>query len=125
MNNAQILIADDNVAMGEMFKVVLGDEGIGVDVVIDGESAIQQVQKKNYDVVFIDVIMPGLDGVETLEKIRQFNKNIKVVLMTGYTVQEKLERAKQFDVYDIIIKPIEINNILKIIDDIKKNNRKE
>lgn len=117
----RILIVDDDEKICVMFKRILENEGIDTDYVLNGRDAVEKVKKIPYDILFLDVIMPGMSGVEVLQKIRVFNKDIPVVMITGYSVSELLDQAKEFGLYRSLTKPINISQILEVIRNIMKD----
>lgn len=123
MSKTKVLVVDDVPKIGRMFKTALEEEGIDVDMATDGETAIQKVKENQYDVVFMDIIMPGLNGVQTLEKIREFNRDVKVVMITGYSLPEMIEKAKEYGMYVSLSKPVSIDAMMKVINDIKKTEK--
>lgn len=122
--NIQVLIIDDDEKICQMFKTVLNEEGIDTDYALSGHSAVEMVRSNNYNMLFIDMVMPGINGLQTLEQIRTFNSNIPVVMISGYSVAELLETPKKLGIYESIDKPIYISQIMKVINDIvKRQNR--
>lgn len=129
-NNVRVCIIDDDEKICRMFKTVLNEEGINADYALSGHSAVEMVRSNSYDILFIDMVMPGINGLQTLEQIRTFNPNIPVVMISGYSVAELLETPKKLGIYESIDKPIYISQIMKVINDIvkeknKSNNQKE
>ncbi|NLV96666.1 MAG: response regulator, partial [Desulfovibrionales bacterium] len=85
MNKMKLLIVDDEKDLCR----ILADRlhilyGITPDIAYTGDSALEMVRKGNYDVVILDIEMPGIDGIETLKRIKEINKKIQVVLFTGH-----------------------------------------
>ena len=80
--SAQVLLADDDVELGAMLKEYLEREGFGVTVVHDGESAARQALSGAHQIVVLDVMMPKLDGVEALRRIRQSSR-VPVIMLTA------------------------------------------
>lgn len=114
--NPKVLIIDDNERICKMFQTVLLGEGIDVEYVLNGQDAIRKIKDVEYDCVFQDVIMPGMNGVEVIQKIRSFNKTVKIVLITGYFMSaDILEEIKNYDVHSLLKKPITISQIVSIV----------
>lgn len=114
--NAKIFVVDDNERICRMFQIVLREEGIAVDYVLNGQDAIKKLKTEQYDFVFQDAIMPGMGGIETIEKIRDFNKDIKIVLITGCFLKDNiLDKVKQFNVLTILKKPITISQVISVV----------
>ena len=79
----QILVVDDDPAVGRLFKRALQPEGCTVEVVQRGEEAVQRVKGQIYDLIFLDLVLPDMDGAQTFASIRKIDPDAHVVLMTG------------------------------------------
>jgi len=73
------------------------------------------VQKGQYDIVFLDIVMPEKDGVETLEKIKTINPALPVVMMSGYSVEEKRQKVKELGAITTLKKPFEMDDVRKVV----------
>ena len=80
----RVLIVDDDNTMRQNLSEALLDEGFLVDTVTNGEEAIQQVKAKEYDLTLLDLVMPGLSGMETLSAIHRENPKIRIIMMTAF-----------------------------------------
>ena len=100
----KILIVDDERAIRNSLKEILGDEGYDVDVAEDGPAALAKVDKEKFDVIFCDIKMPGMDGTEVLEKIVAEGVDSAVVMISGHG---DIDTA-----FDFIQKPLDLNRIL-------------
>lgn len=116
-NKQKVLIVDDDPKICSMFKEVIEEEGFIADFVTNGSEAVEMVRAGGYSVVLMDVIMPGMNGVEALENIRKFDEKVKVVMVTGYSVGEMLEKAKQFGAYVSLTKPINMSKLIEVINE--------
>ncbi|MCX5681969.1 MAG: response regulator [Candidatus Omnitrophica bacterium] len=111
----KILIADDEVETTEILLKFLKRKGVLADCAFDGDEALRLVKKEDYDIVFLDIEMPGITGLEILRYIKDNHKKAKVVLVTGYScVDLKFAKALRADEY--IEKPISLQGIESIID---------
>ena len=79
-----ILVIDDDEAVRRAFELALEDSGYEVTLVDGGQKGVDEVQKNIYDLVFLDLKMPGMDGVATLKKIRAFSMTLPVYIVTGF-----------------------------------------
>jgi len=107
----KILVVDDEVMVRVMLRKILIKEGYKVLSARDGERAIKKIENEEFDLVLLDLKMPGIDGMETLEKIRKINKNIPVILISGYLTNEKVERATKLGISDYIEKPFNLHEV--------------
>jgi DNA-binding response OmpR family regulator len=81
MKNKRIILVEDNRDIAQLVKIHLSDIGLDVDVFFDGTEGWNMIQKTNYDLVILDIMLPGLDGLEILKKIRQNPKSYTSILM--------------------------------------------
>lgn len=107
-NKIHILVVDDEDYNREFMEDFLQDEGYEVTTASSGEEAIELVKKKQFDLILLDVKMPGMDGVETLRDIRKFNTSVKVALLTAYGDTEMVRGSETLGVSDIIPKGISL-----------------
>ena len=84
MNKKKILVVDDEVNQGFLYEQELTDEGYDVDVVNSGREAVEMVGKTAYDLIVLDIGMPGMDGLETLGKMLGMDNRLPVILNTAY-----------------------------------------
>lgn len=115
-----VCVIDDDKSQREVLKDFLTDLGCEVRTYSRGESCLEAIKKRNTDVVITDYKMPGLSGIETLEKIKQINPQIQVIVVTAYGTIENAVKAMQLGAWDYISKPIEMDEL-----EIKLNRIKE
>jgi len=110
----QVLVVDDDQEIGYMFQRLLGGPQ-AVTLARDGYEALERVKTDQFDLIFLDVRLPGMDGVETLEAIKEIQPDAIVVLMSGYSVEEEVRRAMALGAQDFLAKPFEdIDEIMTI-----------
>lgn len=115
-NIIKVLVADDEKIICDFFvRLLTLQGGLEVTSVRDGYEAIEAVKKTRFDLIFIDVKMPGLDGLDTYRAIRKLDKQARVVMMTGYAVDDVLKQAEKEGAYGFIRKPFEIKEIRTLI----------
>lgn len=112
-----ILVVDDLRSMRLTLGGILEDEGYSVMTVEDGYQAIEAVGKRHFDAIFIDIKMPGIDGVQTYREIKKIDSDAAVVMMTAYSVEELVKEALEEGAYAIIYKPFDINMVITIIEE--------
>ncbi len=120
----KVLVVDDEKIIRDFFRRLLVVQGFEVTEAENGYKAIELVKEKNFDICFMDIKMPGIDGLETYRGIRRINKELPVVMMTGYAVEEALEQAKKEGIHTSIYKPFDVNQIGTIISDIQQKELK-
>ena len=110
----QVLVVDDDQEIGYMFQRLLGGPQT-VTIAHDGYEALERARSEPYDLIFLDVRLPGMDGVQTLEQIKAQQPDAIVVMMSGYSVEEEIRRAMALGAQDFIPKPFEdIDEIMTI-----------
>lgn len=109
-----ILVVDDDVAIRELFERILKKEEHRVITVDSGEEAIKTMGKENFDIVFLDVVMPEMDGLEVFKEIKKINSQAIVIMMSGYPVEERIREAIKLGATDHIEKPLNADRILTI-----------
>ena len=117
---ANILIVDDNIGLCKTMSFVLKRKGHVVTTAKDGPEAIARVQESPFDMIFLDIKMPLMDGVETYRRIRKMRTGAVVMMMTGYAVEDLIQEALKEGAYGIIYKPFDIEKMLTIIEEATK-----
>ena len=105
-HKAQVLVIDDDAVVGHSFDRVLSEKGYDVDTALSGEKGLEDIEARNYDVVFTDIKMPGIDGIEVAERIRKKCPWTPVVVITGYGPTENEARASVLGVSGFVRKPL-------------------
>lgn len=119
----RILIVDDDIGMTETLSDILSELDYNIDTVNEGYKTIDMIRKNSYDLVLLDIKMPVINGVETYKKIKDIAPSLKVIMMTAYSVEELVEEALNEGAFGIIYKPLNIKNLLAIIEKLLKNIR--
>jgi two-component system nitrogen regulation response regulator GlnG len=109
---ARILIADDEDSLRWVLEKGLRQAGYDVTGVKDGAAAIRAMEDEAFDLVFLDVRMPGMDGVTALGKMRERRADVCVVVMTAHGTMETAIQAMQAGAYDYLTKPFDIDEVL-------------
>lgn len=113
---ASILIVDDDRGMGETLVDIMEDMGYDADVAEDGFEAIEKAKSGTFDLVLMDIEMPGMDGVETFKEIRKILPEINVVMMTAYAVEDLIAEALREGAYGVLYKPLDIEKVLNLVE---------
>lgn len=96
MSGENILVVDDEAIIGTSFKLELEAHGYHVDAVLNGHEALKAVKLKKYSLVFVDKIMPGIDGIETCREIKKLSPESIPIFMTGLFDKENILKEQQF-----------------------------
>jgi CheY-like chemotaxis protein len=102
----QVLVIDDDAVVGRSFDRVLSAKGYEVSTALTGEAALKDMESTDYDVVFTDIKMPGMDGIEVAERIKAKCPWTPVVVITGYGTDENEARASVLGVSGFVRKPL-------------------
>ncbi len=119
---ARILIVDDDESLNKSMALVLRRKGYDVAISYNGPEAIGKVRSQPFDIIFMDIKMPVMDGVETFEKIREIRPDAVVMMMTAYAVEDLIQKALREGAYGIIYKPLDIEKTLAAIEEVKRKN---
>ncbi|MCP2606630.1 sigma-54-dependent Fis family transcriptional regulator, partial [Candidatus Aminicenantes bacterium AC-708-I09] len=111
MSKEKILIVDDEVGIRSSLSGVLEDEGYMVKAVESGEEGLDLLKKENFDLVLLDVWLPGQDGIEILKKIKEINENIVVIMISGHGTIETAVQATKLGAYDFLEKPLSLEKV--------------
>ena len=119
-DKVSILIVDDETGMRETLYDILEDMGYHTAIAVDGHEAIQKVKDNVFDVILMDVKMPGMDGVETFKRIKGIRPDTAVVMMTAYAVEDLIAEALREGAYGVLYKPFEMERMIALIDAVKE-----
>ena len=116
MNGSGILFVDDDRMILDMVHEYLSEVGYRVEVVDNGVKALQMIKDHPFEIVFTDIKMPDIDGLELLSAIKEYRPETEVIIVTGHGSMESAIQAMKFGSYDYLQKPFKLN-VLKIIID--------
>jgi CheY-like chemotaxis protein len=102
----KVLVVDDDPVIAKSFDRVLSGKGYAVIMARDGDEALRKLRDENYDVVFTDIKMPGMSGIEVAERIKATQPWLPVVIVTGYGTEENEARAEAAGVSGFLRKPL-------------------
>jgi len=112
MAKKKILLVDDDGLILRMLSEILKEEGLEADMAADGEEALEKIEGQSYALVICDVRMPGMDGFEVLQKIKDKYRKTKVILMTGYTDDYDISDALILGADDYLTKPFDDSKVI-------------
>ncbi|MGD9947383.1 MAG: response regulator [Desulfobulbus sp.] len=116
MTRYDILLVDDEQDFREVMTKKLAKRDLQCDSAPDGASALEMMKTKNYDVVLLDVKMPGMDGIETLREIKKIKPLTEVVMLTGHASVESGINGIKFGAFDYLMKPIDMEPLMEKLD---------
>lgn len=107
-----ILLIDDERTFLETIITRLRMRGIDAEGVDSGEKALQVMQTRTFDAIILDVSMPGMDGIATLQALRKVNPGVPVIMLTGHATLETADKGMEFGAFDYMMKPCPIDELL-------------
>ncbi|MDA1183182.1 MAG: sigma-54 dependent transcriptional regulator [Acidobacteria bacterium] len=110
-----ILIVDDEPGVRSSLAAVLRDEGYEVDAVDSGEACLERLARQAYDVVLLDIWLPGMDGLATLARMREREIDVQVVIISGHGNIESAVRAIKMGAFDFVEKPLSLEKTMLVV----------
>ncbi|MFH1662615.1 MAG: response regulator [Chloroflexota bacterium] len=118
LHKTLILVVDDYFADRETLKVILDGRGYRVVTAESGAEALARVKEKHFNIIFLDIRLPDIDGVEIFEQVKEIDSEVSVIMMTGYSEEEMVSRAISRGAYTCIYKPLNVEKILALVGEI-------
>jgi len=122
---ASVLIVDDEAGVRSALSGVLRDEGYQVDAVESGEACLERLARAAYDAIVLDIWLPGLDGLTTLERLRQRSVETPVVMISGHGNIESAVRAIKMGAFDFVEKPLSLEKTVLVVGNAVRQRRLE
>ncbi len=117
--DAKVLLVDDEEEFCDLLSERLGNRGMKVDTVNSGEDAVSKVDNESFDAIIVDLSMPGIDGLETLRRIKEKRPDLEIIMLTGHaTVQNSIE-AMKLGAEDLLEKPVDLKALMEKIKEAK------
>ena len=115
MTSDRVLLVDDEEAFVQTLGKRLTARGLRVDTAASGEEAVEKAKQKEFDVVVLDLAMPGIDGIETLKQLLAIDANLQILLLTGHGSIEKAVEATKQGAVNFMQKPANLPELLQQI----------
>ncbi len=112
MDEFRVLLVDDEDDFRETLQKRLRNRKLLVEVAENGYKALELLQAQDFDVVILDVKMPGLDGIETLKEIKIKKPEVEVIMLTGHASVESGIQGMQLGAFDYVMKPVPLDELL-------------
>jgi DNA-binding response OmpR family regulator len=113
----KVLLVDDEKKFAMMLAKRLALRGIDIDYVYSGEDAIVKAEKERYDLAILDVKMPGISGIELVNKLKELDSGMKVIFLTGHGSKADFETGSSKSAY-YLAKPIKIDELIAIMHEV-------
>ena len=120
-NKPKVLVVDDQKSMRLTLAAILEDQGYDVTEVEDGYRAIEAVERVPFDLVFLDIKMPGINGVQTFREIKKISPKSVVVMMTGFAVEDLVKEALDEGAFSVIYKPFDMESVISLVETVLKS----
>ncbi|HSB52437.1 MAG TPA: response regulator [Dissulfurispiraceae bacterium] len=119
---AQVLLVDDEEKFLDLLSQRLTMHGVQADTATSGEDALEKIRHVNYDAVVLDLVMPGIGGIETVKRLRSENPDMQIIMLSGQATIEKTVQALKEGAMDFIEKPADVDTLLAKIGEAKHKN---
>ena len=113
---ARVLVVEDDRDFAESLVIALGTRNCIVEVASTGEEAVRLFRDHTYDLAFMDIKLPGMNGVQSLAEILDFAPEARIVMMTGFSEPALLDQARRNGAMDVLRKPFRMKELLGYID---------
>ena len=112
---SNVLLVDDEEQFLDTLAQRLELRGIKVDTVTGGEEALDKITAQKFDAIVLDLVMPGIDGIETLKRLKAKNPDIQIIMLTGKATVKKGIEAMKMGAEDFLEKPVDLNVLMEKI----------
>ncbi|HEX3969746.1 MAG TPA: response regulator [Stellaceae bacterium] len=116
---ARVLVIDDDRDHAESIADILSMRGHRVEAAFSGEQGVEIFRKQDFDIVFMDVKLPGMNGVETFFEFKKIRPNARVMMMTGFSLEQLITQAIENGALGVLRKPFAIQDLLHVLDQVK------
>lgn len=115
----KVFIIDDDRDHAESIADVLTMRGFACELAFSGEAGLKRFRETDFDIVFMDVKLPGMNGVETFMQFRKLKPDVKVMMMTGFSLEQLVAQAVENGALGVLRKPFEIGDLLGVLEQVK------
>ncbi len=123
MNQFQVLLVDDEKEFLETLVKRLKKRKLQVAAASSGREALEMLAESPYDVVVLDVKMPDMDGITTLQEMKRIRPSVEVIMLTGHASMEVAMRGMELGAFDYLMKPMDIDELIYKLQDAYKKRR--
>jgi DNA-binding NtrC family response regulator len=109
---ADVMLVDDEAPFVETMTKRLTRRDLGVETALSGEEALRKLENREVEVVILDVKMPGLDGIETLRRIKHKHPLVEVIMLTGHATVETAIEGMRLGAFDYLMKPCDLERLI-------------
>lgn len=124
MSDKTVLLVDDEEEFLDALAERLELRDIAVETAVNGEIALTKAEQKAFDAVLLDMAMPGLDGIQTLQGLLEINPDLQIILLTGRATLEQAVEAMKLGALDLLEKPADIETLVQRIEEAARKKSK-
>lgn len=117
----RIVVIDDEPLVAGAIAEGLRMEGGQVTIAVSGVEGLEAIEHNLPEAVFLDIVMPGMDGIEVLRRIREKHPDLPVIILSGWATEQQLEAARKLGVTDVVEKPVPLKNLARAVSRIRKS----
>lgn len=114
----RVLIVDDNIGLLSTMSLILRYVGYSVFTATNGKEAIEYAKSNNLQIIFMDIKMPGKNGVDVYKELKKIIPKVPVVMMTGYSRNELVQKGIEAGVHKVIFKPLDMDFVIHLIKEV-------
>jgi len=114
-NKGKILIIDDSATNVFLLQTLLEEQGYTVLFTYNGQEAIKYLDEQKFDLLLLDIMMPGVDGYDILEKLASEQRNTPVIMVTAKDDRDSEKKAKDLGATDYVTKPVNFEKLIKLV----------
>jgi CheY-like chemotaxis protein len=111
----RILVVDHDAAITATFENILGGEGYAVATATDGEQAIELAARQPFDLVLLDLVMPGIDGLDVLRRLREVAPRTRIIILSAYIEPDREAEAFRLGAEAVLSKPPDLSKLLRFL----------
>lgn len=117
LDNVQLLLVEDSLSLSKSIKQVLSYQNVFTDIANDGVDGLELFKSNpnKYDIILTDNAMPRMDGLSMIESIQKIDKDIPIILLTGFADDEFLQKSKLLDIKEVVLKPFDSKTLIKLL----------
>jgi len=111
----KVLVVDDEPQIREVLQMTLDNDGYETDTADSGETALDVIGKFHPNIVFLDIRMPDMDGIQCLRRIKEISPEVEVIMISGFATIQMARRSLEIGAFDYIGKPLSFDHIREVI----------
>ncbi|MGA1825537.1 MAG: response regulator [bacterium] len=115
-----ILLVDDDISFTDSLSDILNEKGYSTSTANNGIDALKKIEEEDFDVIFLDIQMPVMNGVEVYKRIKKIKPQLAVIMMTAFSMEDLIKDALREGAYGILYKPLDVDRVMGMIETVKK-----